>query len=158
MANKKKEKKPLKGKITKSKAQYLRERLQDDFKFDVIEEYVEVYRNTKGIYGPIVDKIVKNCRLGLAPLDGLSKNEISIYKDSKKDIIDMLKQLFGYVFPKLRALELEQGVGEKVIFNIGVPDRAPTKKEKRNQEFFERMKQTPPKEVNLDDDEEEEDN
>jgi len=101
----------------------LLQKLEGEHKFNVVKELIEIYGYNKEVLMNLADKMAKNIAEGNGPLHEMEQPEISMYNACNRNVLDILVRLLSYLYPKLKALEIGAGTGEKITFNINtVPD------------------------------------
>ena len=100
------------------RSQVLLRKLEDDHKFFVVNELIELYGFEKRILLNIGAKMEKNI-LEESPINaGFNDEEADMYNAANKNATSILVRLLAYLYPKLKATEISSGSGDKVIFNI----------------------------------------
>jgi len=100
------------------RSQVLLRKLEDDHKFFVVNELIELYGFEKRILLNIGAKMEKNI-LAESPINaGFNDEEADMYNAANKNATGILVRLLAYLYPKLKATEISSGSGDKVIFNI----------------------------------------
>ena len=89
--------------------------------FEIIPEIVELYGYSKGIYVPLVEKMMANMAVNNPPTMGMAEEEVDAMNKAGKSMGDILGKLMSYCYPKLKALELGTTSGEKINFSINIP-------------------------------------
>jgi hypothetical protein len=105
------------------RSQMLLRKLEDDHKFHVIKELLEIYGYNKNLYVPLFETMINNVGEGKKMTCGMDEDEVNLFQMLNKELLATLQRLLAYLYPKLKALEVGSGTGDKVIFNIsGIPD------------------------------------
>lgn len=98
-------------------------KLESDHKFSVVNELIEIYGYNKKVFISLADKLAKNIAEDRSPTHEFCAEDIAMYNASNRNVLDILVRLLSYLYPKLKALEIGAGTGEKITFNINtVPD------------------------------------
>ncbi len=100
------------------RSQMLLRKLEDDNKFFVVNELIELYGYEKQIVVSLAAKIGKNLEANLPVNNGFNDEEAEMYNAANKNATSILVRLLAYLYPKLKATEISSGTGDKVIFNI----------------------------------------
>jgi hypothetical protein len=100
------------------RSQMLLRKLEDDNKFFVVNELIELYGYDKQILVTLAKKIGENIEADLDVNHGFSEDEAEMYNAANKNATGILVRLLAYLYPKLKATEISSGTGDKVIFNI----------------------------------------
>jgi hypothetical protein len=93
-------------------------KLEDDHKFFVVNELIELYGYDKQILVCLAEKIGENIANGDTPTAGMEEEEVEMYNAANKNATAVLVRLLAYLYPKLKATEISSGSGDKVVFNI----------------------------------------
>jgi len=105
-------------------------KLEDDHKFFVVNELIELYGYEKQIVVSLAEKIGKNLEANLPVNQGFNEEEAEMYNAANKNATSILVRLLAYLYPKLKATEISSGSGDKVIFNINtMPEVSSEKKQ-----------------------------
>lgn len=107
-------------------------KLERDHNFNIVGKIVRLYEDTEKLYQPLFLKVTdimsKNIPIKATYdselslwSEGLLPEEYDLFCRSKSELWNMLSKLLGYAYPKLRALEVQTGETDKIIFNISVP-------------------------------------
>jgi len=89
--------------------------------FEIIPEVLELYGYSKQIYVPLVTLAMENKANGLSMTAGMEPEDVKAMNEAGKSMGDILGKLMSYCYPKLRALEVGAGSGEKINFTINIP-------------------------------------
>jgi hypothetical protein len=117
--------------VPNKRSQKLLHELEHDHNFHVAKELIELYGANKVILLSLIEKIHENKEKDKPLTFGLSEEEIDIYSLLTKEQTGILIRLLAYLYPKLKAMEVGAGTGDKVVFNIsGMPDFSNEKKSK----------------------------
>ena len=100
------------------RSQMLLWKLENEHKFFVVNELIELYGYDKQILINLAEKISSNIELELPPNSDFSEEEAEMYNNANKNCTQILVKLLGYLYPRLKATEISSGSGDKVIFNI----------------------------------------
>jgi hypothetical protein len=100
------------------RSQMLLRKLEDDNKFFVVNELIELYGYEKKIVVSLAAKIGENIEKELPVNFGFNEEEAEMYNAANKNATGILVRLLAYLYPKLKATEISSGTGDKVIFNI----------------------------------------
>jgi len=100
------------------RSQVLLRKLEDDHKFFVVNELIELYGFEKKILLNIGAKMEKNIEANLPVNAGFNDEEADMYNAANKNATGILVRLLAYLYPKLKATEISSGSGDKVVFNI----------------------------------------
>lgn len=100
------------------RSQMLLRKLEDDHKFFVVNELIELYGYDKQILVSLAERIGLNIENGDSPTAGFNEEEIETYNAANKNATGILMRLLAYLYPKLKATEISSGSGDKVVFNI----------------------------------------
>ena len=112
------------------RSQMLLRKLEDDHKFFVVNELIELYGYEKQIVVSLAEKIGKNLEANLPVNQGFNEEEAEMYNAANKNATSILVRLLAYLYPKLKATEISSGSGDKVIFNINtMPEVSSEKKQ-----------------------------
>lgn len=121
-----------KGKPNK-RSELLLRKLENDHKFYVAKELIQIYGQNKEILMNLATKMQENIAADKSPLAGFSQDEITLYNSSNKDCLNMLLRMLAYLYPKLKSMEVGTGAGDKVVFNINtLPSFSPPKPDSRD--------------------------
>jgi hypothetical protein len=93
-------------------------KLEDDNKFFVVNELIELYGFDKRIIVTLAERIGENIDAGDPPNTGFTEEEAEMYNNANKNAQGILVRLLAYLYPKLKATEISSGTGDKVVFNI----------------------------------------
>jgi hypothetical protein len=93
-------------------------KLEDDHKFFVVNELIELYGYEKQILVSLAAKIAENIEYERAVNHGFNEDEADMYNAANKNATGILTRLLAYLYPKLKATEISSGSGDKVVFNI----------------------------------------
>lgn len=105
-------------------------KLEDDNKFFVVNELIEIYGYDKKVLVATAEKIATNLEAGLIATSGMEEEEVEIYNAANKNATSILVRLLAYLYPKLKATEISSGTGDKVVFNINtLPEVSSEKKQ-----------------------------
>ena len=104
--------------IPNKRSQLLLRKLENDHKFYVAKELVEIYGYNKQILCELVNKIQDNIDNDRSPLNGFSDDEVTLYNTTNKEVLNTLVRMLAYLYPKLKSMEVGTGTGEKITFNI----------------------------------------
>lgn len=105
------------------RSQMLLRKLEEEHKFFVAKELIEIYGYNKEVLVNLADKIHMNIVNNRSPLYNFVQNEIDLYNVTNKEVINILVRVLAYLYPKLKAMEVNQGTGDKIIINVsGMPD------------------------------------
>jgi hypothetical protein len=98
-------------------------KLENENKFFVVNELIELYGYDKLVVLSLAEKIKDNIEAELAPNYGFTEEEAEMYNSANKNCQTILIRLLAYLYPKLKATEISAGSGDKVVFNINTnPD------------------------------------
>jgi hypothetical protein len=100
------------------RSQMLLRKLEDDNKFFVVNELIELYGYDKTIIVSLATRIGENVAAGDPPNTGFTEEEAEMYNNANKNAQGILVRLLAYLYPKLKATEISSGTGDKVVFNI----------------------------------------
>jgi len=106
--------------------------LKNNYDFSIVEEILELYGYSKQIYLPLFKKVQINLAQDLPPTAGFVDTEVTAMNEAGKSMGDILGKLMAYCYPKLKAIELGQGGGDKIQFNITIPKIDNPKKALKN--------------------------
>ncbi len=104
--------------VPNKRSQVLLRKLEDDHKFFVVNELIELYGYEKNILVNIAAKIAQNIELDVPVNAGFNDEEADMYNAANKNATGILVRLLAYMYPKLKATEISSGTGDKVVFNI----------------------------------------
>ncbi len=104
--------------VPNKRSQVLLRKLEDDHKFFVVNELIELYGYDKQILVNLAQKIGQNIEAELALNHGFSDDDADMYNAANKNATGILVRLLAYLYPKLKATEISSGTGDKVVFNI----------------------------------------
>lgn len=91
--------------------------------FEAIDEFISVYDIDKKVFTQMSERIMNNIQEGRPPFTGMYKEEKDLYGKLSADLKNSLLRLMGYLYPKLKALEIDTGSQQPVVFNIsGIPN------------------------------------
>ena len=107
--------------------------LTDELNFNVIQKFIKLYENDERLCF-MLNKILidnakkqkkaasKNGKRGQVfnPLEGIDKDHLNFYLNTKKDLTKQLTVLISYMYPKMTALKLDTDEADRVTFNINV--------------------------------------
>jgi hypothetical protein len=111
------------------RSQMLLRKLEDDNKFFVVNELIELYGYDKQILVTLAKKIGENIEADLDVNHGFSEDEAEMYNAANKNATGILVRLLAYLYPKLKATEISSGTGDKVIFNINTMPEVSSEKQ-----------------------------
>ena len=112
------------------RSQMLLRKLEDDHKFFVVNELIELYGYEKKIVVSLAAKIADNLEAGNPVNAGFNEEEAEMYNAANKNATGILVRLLAYLYPKLKATEISSGSGDKVVFNINtMPEVSSEKKQ-----------------------------
>ena len=120
-----------KGSLNK-RSQMLLRKLEDDHKFFVVNELIEIYGYEKRILLNIGAKMEKNIDAGQPVNTGFNDEEADMYNAANKNATSILVRLLAYLYPKLKATEISSGSGDKVIFKINTLPEVSSEKEQQH--------------------------
>lgn len=100
------------------RSQVLLRKLEDDHKFFVVDELIELYGFDKIILVSLAEKIKKNIDAEQPVNHDFTEDEADMYNAANKNATGILVRLLAYMYPKLKATEISSGTGDKVVFNI----------------------------------------
>jgi len=100
------------------RSQKLMRDLEDNHKFFVVNELIELYGYDKQIIVSLATRIGENVLAGDPPNTGFTEEESEMYNNANKNAQAILIRLLAYLYPKLKATEISAGTGDKVVFNI----------------------------------------
>jgi hypothetical protein len=109
---------PRKKGTPNKRSQLLLWKLENEHKFFVVKELIELYGFDKQILVSLATRISENIENDLPPNTGFTEEEAEMYNNSNKSATAILIKLLGYLYPRLKATEVSSGSGEKIIFNI----------------------------------------
>jgi hypothetical protein len=110
------------------RSQMLLRKLEDDHRFSVVNELIELYHYDKQIIVPLAAKVALNVEEGKSPNFGFTEEEAEMYNNANKNCQNVLIRLLSYCYPKLKATEINAGSGDRVVFNINTaPEIQPSK-------------------------------
>lgn len=116
--------------VPNRRSQMLLRKLEDDNKFFVVNELIEIYGYDKKVLVATAVKISDNLEAGLVATAGMEEEEVEIYNAANKNATSILVRLLAYLYPKLKATEISSGSGDKVVFNINtLPEVSSEKKQ-----------------------------
>ena len=104
--------------VPNKRSQVLLRKLEDENKFFVVNELIELYGYDKQILVNLAQKIGQNIEANLAINTGFSDDDAELYNAANKNATGILVRLLAYLYPKLKATEITAGTGDKVVFNI----------------------------------------
>ena len=108
--------------IPNRRSQMLLVQLRKDHNFEIVDEILELYGYSKAIYLPLFAKVRQNLDQELSPTSGMDATEVTAMNEAGKSMGDTLGKLMAYCYPKLKAIEIGQSAGEKIHFNISIPN------------------------------------
>jgi len=89
-------------------------KLEDDHKFYIVNELIEIYGYDKKILVNLAARVADNIEKGESPNFGFSEEEAEMYNNANKNCQNILVRLLTFCYPKLKAMEINQGTGDKV--------------------------------------------
>lgn len=105
------------------RSQMLLKKLENDHNFHVAKELIEIYGYNKQIYAKLMETMALNITRGLSPEANMNEDQMNLYTNTNRELINILIRLLSYLYPKLKATEVSAGTGDKIVFNIsGMPD------------------------------------
>ena len=104
--------------VPNKRSQVLLRKLEDENKFFVVTELIELYSYDKQILVNLARKIGQNIMDELPINHGFSDDDADMYNAANKNATGILVRLLAYLYPKLKATEITAGTGDKVVFNI----------------------------------------
>lgn len=108
------------------RSQMLLRKLENEHKFHVANELIEIYGYNKKVLCNLVAKIQDNIDAGTPMLTGFTEDEVELYNMTNKECLSTLIRMLAYLYPKLKSMEVGTGSGDKVVFNINtLPTLAP---------------------------------
>lgn len=109
--------------IPNKRSQMLLKKLENDHNFYVVKELVEIYQYDKQILVSLAAKVAQNLENNLSPHHEFTEEEAEMYNNANKNCQNVLIKLLSYCYPKLKAMEINTGVSDRVVFNINTnPD------------------------------------
>ena len=99
--------------------------LEDDHKFNPVQEFVNLYRKEQKVYEELLTKIQSPTKR-----TKLSQQEHTLFKHLSADLKASLTTIFRHTYPTLRAMDVAGAMGEVPIFNINIGGSTPSKKGK----------------------------
>jgi len=91
-------------------------------KFELVPEIVKLYREQRKIIKPLYKKLETAIKKG-EPVDNyITKREFLILESMWGRQYRILQKLIGYLYPKLGAVSIDNNAGERVVFNIELPE------------------------------------
>ena len=122
---------PRKPGTLNKRSQKLLHQLENDHKFYVVNELIEIYGYDKKILVSLAERVASNIQLELPPNHGFTVAEAEMYNNTNKNCQNILIRLLSYLYPKLKATEISAGTGDKIVFNIsGTPDITTSNKDR----------------------------
>ncbi len=115
--------------VPNKRSQVLLRKLEDENKFFVVNELIELYGYDKPILVNLAHKIGQNIEAKLAINHGFSDDDADMYNAANKNATGILVRLLAYLYPKLKATEITAGTGDKVVFNINTMPEISTEKD-----------------------------
>jgi len=89
--------------------------------FDIIEEVLELYGYSKGIYSPLVQAAMENLQNGIPMTTGMAEEDVNAMNSAGKSMGDILGKLMAYCYPKLSSLKVDPGSTDQINFSINIP-------------------------------------
>jgi hypothetical protein len=86
--------------------------------FNPLLELVDLYKISKEDFTYLVLKIAQNKEQDLPMFAGLTDNEQDLYKSLPNELANNLHKMLPFMYPKLKALEVNQGEGRKITFQL----------------------------------------
>lgn len=127
---------PRKKGVPNKRSQLLLRKLEQDHKFFVAKELIEIYGYNKKILCELAAKVQENLDKKVSPLAGFTDDEITLYNQTNKECLSTLLRMLAYLYPKLKSMEVGAGTGDKVVFNIStLPSLSPSIKPESNPEL-----------------------
>jgi len=114
------------------RSQMLLRKLEDDHKFFVVNELIELYGYEKQIVVSLAAKIGDNIAAELPVNTGFNEDEAELYNAANKNATGILVRLLAYLYPKLKATEISSGTGDKVVFNINTAPEVSSEKQQQH--------------------------
>ena len=109
--------------VPNKRSQMLLKKLENDYNFSIVNELIEVYQYDKQILVNLAAKVSLNLEQELSPTADFTEEEIEMYNNANKNCQNVLLKLLTFCYPKLKAMEVNQGASDKIVFNItGTPD------------------------------------
>ena len=99
--------------------------------FDIIEEVLELYGYSKGIYTPLVTAAMENLNNGVPMTTGMAEEDVNAMNAAGKSMGDILGKLMAYCYPKLTAMKIDPGSTDQINFSITIPTLKEEKKVKK---------------------------
>jgi hypothetical protein len=118
---------------TNKRSQLLLRKLEDDHKFYVAKELIEIYGMNKKVMVSLMATMSLNMEEGRSPEYGMNEDQLNLYTNTNKELIAILVRLLAYLYPKLKAFEVNQGSSDKVVFNINTMPDVQAEKEQPEQ-------------------------
>jgi hypothetical protein len=113
---------PRKKGVQNKRSLVLLRKLENDHNFRIVKELIELYGIGKEVVTYLAAKAHENMEKKLPPTDGFTEEEVEMYNNNYKNVIQILIRLLSYCYPKLKATEVGAGTGDKIVFNIsGTP-------------------------------------
>ncbi len=104
--------------VPNKRSQVLLRKLEDDHKFYVVNELIELYGYDKQVVVTLAEKIAYNIEIGAPVNFEFTEDEADMYNAANKNAVGILVRLLAYMYPKLKATEISAGTGDQVVFNI----------------------------------------
>jgi hypothetical protein len=114
------------------RSQMLLRKLEDDNKFFVVNELIELYGYEKQIVVSLAEKIGQNIENSMPVNFGFNEDEANMYNAANKNATGILVRLLAYLYPKLKATEISSGTGDKVVFNINTAPEVSSEKSQQH--------------------------
>jgi hypothetical protein len=116
------------------RSQMLLRKLEDDHKFFVVNELIELYGYDKQILISLAKTIGDNIAADRPPTHDMTEEQVDMYNAANKNATGILVRLLAYLYPKLKATEISSGTGDKVIFNINTLPEVSSEKHREQPE------------------------
>ena len=89
--------------------------------FDIIEEVLELFGYSKGIYVPLIMTAMDNLKNQLPMTTGMAEEDVNAMNAAGKSMGDILGKLMAYCYPKLTAMKIDPGSSDPITFSINIP-------------------------------------
>jgi len=98
-------------------------KLEKEHNFNVVAKIIKLYSEIEEVYQDLLLKCMKNIEAGKLVTSGLLPEEVDMLNNSQKNLWNILSKLVAYCYPKLKALELDPGDSDQIVFNISIPPK-----------------------------------
>ena len=96
-------------------------KLTKEHKFNFIGKFIRMFDADYAVYESLVSKMENNIAHDMSPTFMFLPEDIELYKHLNTQLGGRLMALFAYCYPKLKAIEIDQGSGNKMSISVNIP-------------------------------------